>query len=239
MASWILVNISSVNSLAPGKCCHNLKSTIFETIIHNSMLGKHCGIAFRIKPQNLSDMKSTLVWVMVWCLQATSHYLNQCWPMSMSPYNITRPQWVNDFCLMAPNHHLNQCWLLVGVALWQSYGEAANHYQFMSENHILKLNYYLPGVDELKGVLPAHVLSPISFVIHWPNQLSAPGCLQFQIRVMFLTKTHVVSYSMWLLLTNRMICLYFKTPLFPWWNYPASFAPHPLWPVWLVSVSDF
>ena len=43
---------------------------------------------------NLTD-KSTLVQVMAWCRQATSHYLNQCWPRSMSPYGITRPQWVN------------------------------------------------------------------------------------------------------------------------------------------------
>ena len=39
--------------------------------------------------------KSTLVQVMAWCRQATSHYLSQCWPRSQSPYGITRPQWVN------------------------------------------------------------------------------------------------------------------------------------------------
>ena len=33
---------------------------------------------------------------MAWCRQATSHYLSQCWPRSMSPYGITRPQWVNS-----------------------------------------------------------------------------------------------------------------------------------------------
>ena len=38
--------------------------------------------------------KSILVQVMVWCRQATSHHLNQCWPGSMTPYVITRPQWV-------------------------------------------------------------------------------------------------------------------------------------------------
>ena len=31
---------------------------------------------------------------MAWCCQATSHYLSQCWPRSLSPYDITRPQWV-------------------------------------------------------------------------------------------------------------------------------------------------
>ena len=32
---------------------------------------------------------------MAWCCQATSHHLCQCWPRSMSPYDITRPQCVN------------------------------------------------------------------------------------------------------------------------------------------------
>ena len=31
--------------------------------------------------------------VMAWCRQATSHYMNQCWPRSVSPYGFTRPQW--------------------------------------------------------------------------------------------------------------------------------------------------
>ena len=43
----------------------------------------------------LTDDKSALVQVMAWCYQATSHYLSQCWPRSLSPYRITRPQWVN------------------------------------------------------------------------------------------------------------------------------------------------
>ena len=44
---------------------------------------------------DLNDEKSTLVQVMAWCHQATSHYLSQCWPRSLSPYGVTRPQWVN------------------------------------------------------------------------------------------------------------------------------------------------
>ena len=46
-------------------------------------------------PLDLTDDKSTLVQVMVWCRQATSHYLSQCWPRSMAPNGVTRPQWVN------------------------------------------------------------------------------------------------------------------------------------------------
>ena len=47
-------------------------------------------------PQDITDDKSTLVQVMAWCRQATSHYLNQCWPRSAMPYGITGPQWGNS-----------------------------------------------------------------------------------------------------------------------------------------------
>ena len=51
-------------------------------------------IALRWMPLDLTDDKSLLVQVMAWCRQATSHYLSQCWPRSLSLYGITRPQWV-------------------------------------------------------------------------------------------------------------------------------------------------
>ena len=44
---------------------------------------------------DLTEDKSTLVQVMAWCCQATSHYLSQRWPRSLSPYGVIRPQWVN------------------------------------------------------------------------------------------------------------------------------------------------
>ena len=45
--------------------------------------------------------KPTLVQVMARCRQATSHYLSQCWPSSMSPNGVTRPQWVRVDELLA------------------------------------------------------------------------------------------------------------------------------------------
>ena len=89
---------------------------------------------------DLTD-KSTLVQVMAWCHQATSHYLSQCWPKFMLPYGVTRPQWVNMHlkimfpinqlqlsdaidldqhwirywlatCLV-PSQYPNQCWLII------------------------------------------------------------------------------------------------------------------------------
>ena len=53
-------------------------------------------IALRWMPLDLTDDKSTSVQVMARCHQATSHYLSQCWPRYLSPYDITRPQWVNS-----------------------------------------------------------------------------------------------------------------------------------------------
>ena len=55
-------------------------------------------ISSRWMTLDLTDDKSTLVQVMAWCHQATSHYLNQCWPRYASPYGVTRPQWVNGVC---------------------------------------------------------------------------------------------------------------------------------------------
>ena len=40
-------------------------------------------------------IQSTLVQVMAWCRQATSHYLSQCSHRAMSLYGITKPQWVD------------------------------------------------------------------------------------------------------------------------------------------------
>ena len=51
-------------------------------------------IALRWMPLDLTDDKSTLVQAMAWCRQAPSHFLSQCWPRSMLPNGVTRPQWV-------------------------------------------------------------------------------------------------------------------------------------------------
>ena len=56
--------------------------------------GISCEIALILMSLDFTDDQLTLVQVMAWCRQATSHYLSQCWPRSMSLYGVTRPQWV-------------------------------------------------------------------------------------------------------------------------------------------------
>ena len=93
---WVIGTLFRINSLVPGRFQLNFRETVFKLILVNGGWGISHEIALRWMPLNLTDDKSTLVQVMVWCRQATSHYLSQCWPRSLSPYDVTRPQWVNS-----------------------------------------------------------------------------------------------------------------------------------------------
>ena len=86
------------------------KGIIFKLIIQNNSLGTCCDIASRRMPLKLINEKSTLVQVMAWCHQATSHYQSQCWLRSVFPYGITRPQWVNPLTYLK---FWNNSWCLV------------------------------------------------------------------------------------------------------------------------------
>ena len=83
------------NSLSPGMFEWKFRWENFKIISVIDVWGIFSEVALRWMPLDLSDNESTLVQVMAWCRQATSHYLSQCWPRSLSPYGVTRPQWVN------------------------------------------------------------------------------------------------------------------------------------------------
>ena len=84
-----------VNSLAPGRFKFNFRYAIFKLTLVNGGWGISYQIALRWMPLDLTDDKSTLVQVMAWCCQATSHYLSQCWPdlcrhmASLGPHELT------------------------------------------------------------------------------------------------------------------------------------------------------
>ena len=83
-----------VNTLAPGRYVSKSLSVIFKLIL---MIDGSC-ISGEITIGRMSLVFTTntptLVKEMSWCRQATSHYLGQCWPRSMSTYGVTRPQWI-------------------------------------------------------------------------------------------------------------------------------------------------
>ena len=86
---WIYQIVTGVTSVVGVPSTH-----LVTCILWNSSLGPHCEIVLRWKPQNASDDTSTLVQVMAWCRQATSHYLIQYWPRSMSPYAV-----ISSWCI--------------------------------------------------------------------------------------------------------------------------------------------
>ena len=73
---------------------------------------------------DFTDDQSTLVQVMAWWRQATSHYLSRCWPRSLSSYGVIRPQWVNSAIIMIfpyfqvsyPRWHVELFWISEGLA---------------------------------------------------------------------------------------------------------------------------
>ena len=98
---------SSNNDLLPlGKFEWNFRYFIFLIISVIDGWGISCDLALRWMSLDLTDDKSTLVQVMASCHQATSNYLSQCWPRSLAPYGITRPQWVN---ITEPGERISYC----------------------------------------------------------------------------------------------------------------------------------
>ena len=76
-------------------------------------MGTRCEIALRSMHPNLTNQKSTLVQVMAWCRQATSHCLSQCWPRSMAPNRVTRPQLAKRqcaYCMVCVVHYSDIPW---------------------------------------------------------------------------------------------------------------------------------
>ena len=85
-----------INSLVLGRYEWDSKNGIFNLVLLIVFFRSSDDHAFQWMPQDLTNDKSTLVQVMAWCCQATSHYLSQCWLSPLSSYGIARPQWVNQ-----------------------------------------------------------------------------------------------------------------------------------------------
>ena len=90
------IHRSPVNSLHKGQWRGTLMFSLICAWI-NSWVNKLWGWWFETPSCSLfTEDKATLVQVKAWCHQGTSDYLNQCWPRSLSPYDVTRPQWVKN-----------------------------------------------------------------------------------------------------------------------------------------------
>ena len=104
--------------------------------------GISCEIALIWISLDFTDNQSTLVQVMAWCRQATSHYLSQCGPRSLSPYGVTRPL-RSSTCF-----HWTHC--IVVVLFWR--------YQIM--DCFVKLNWFCAINDWYGTIVKMHVALP-------------------------------------------------------------------------------
>ena len=63
-----------------GRHVSNFKSVIFERVSRIKFMNTCTKVARRCMPENTLNDKLTLVRVVGWCCQTTSHYLSRCWP---------------------------------------------------------------------------------------------------------------------------------------------------------------
>ena len=129
-----------LNSLAPGRFQFHFRLVIFKLILVNGSWGISYQIALRWMPLDLADDKSTLIQVMASCRQASSHYLSQCWPRSMPPNGVTRPQWVKHTHEL-PNKYIFTClktWIVSCSHSW--YSQCYLMCTFQSTHKNIKMN---------------------------------------------------------------------------------------------------
>ena len=80
-------NLPGANALThwpSGKYGNNFKYNFLVHARNIEYFLWNCSQVHAIEPH---WYKSTLVKVMAWCRKVTSHYLSQCWPRSISPYD--------------------------------------------------------------------------------------------------------------------------------------------------------
>ena len=80
------------NSLSAGGCMKNRRKFIF----HDNFCYNLVHFLLNCTGMDANNLMSSLAQVMPRCCQAARHYLSQCWPWSMSPYGVTRPQWLKQ-----------------------------------------------------------------------------------------------------------------------------------------------
>ena len=94
LATFVWVSMSYF--IDPWENWMNFELSHFNLIFVFDGWGMFCEIVLRWLSLDFTGDESTLgqhVRVMAWRYQAINHHLSQCWPSSMWPYGVTRPQW--------------------------------------------------------------------------------------------------------------------------------------------------
>ena len=78
-------DVGILNGLWSGSSLKLFRWVNLKLILVIDGSGISCDTALRWLSLDLNADKATLVWVLTWCHQTTSHYLSQCWASSIAP----------------------------------------------------------------------------------------------------------------------------------------------------------
>ena len=92
------------NSFVPPRSGRDFKNAIFSLVLLIGIFRSSHDNALRWMPHDLTNHKSTLVQVMAWCCQATSHYLSQGWLISMVSPGQKELIWSKWWCMTISEH---------------------------------------------------------------------------------------------------------------------------------------
>ena len=161
--------------------------------------GISCKIALRWMPLNLIDDRPTLVQVMAWYRQATSHYLNQCWPRSPAPDGVTRA-----YELLDQNQHIS----------W---------YQLHAMNatgiELVLISYPISYIYESKQYLNFVGFVQASFSLHYRVSKQAMAIMIYKchFKVLIWFWTYLLVYS---IISNSFLTILWCTSYIIAYNWP-------------------
>ena len=137
--------------------------------------GISCEIALLWISLDFADDQSTLVQVMAWCHQATSHYLSQGWPRSLSPYGVTRPQsWVNWTCDNLLSMGGMRCWRSTLCATSGRRRTNQHAGTFTRSSECLWLEPARRVSPQHFPTVARHAFDALCLMGHWPQSFMKP-----------------------------------------------------------------
>ena len=146
-----LLFVPLFNSLAPGKSRCDFKNFV-SNLVSLTCICRTVN-TLRWMTGNLTDGKSALIQVMAWCPQATRHYLSQCWPRSMSPNGITRPQWVNELAPSCARSSAATVIINAVCPVSTGVGHQVNWINFNSINENISMAKYKSSINQWFSIL--------------------------------------------------------------------------------------
>ena len=135
---------------------------------------------------DLTDDRSTLVQVMTWCRQATSHYLSRCWPRSLASLGLNVLNPLTKSSIIQSISCLLMSWLLVspghrqqGTVFLNTLRPRQNGRQFADDVfkcNLLKENVWIPIKISLKFVPkgPSNNIPALVHIMAWRRQGDKP-----------------------------------------------------------------